>query len=190
MTKLRGAKRALMGAAFAILFAASSAHAQLVINGTALNEETRAALASAYGAAPDGAYWYDAASGLWGADKGPSVGRILPGLPLGVLAANASGGGDGKLTGVFINGREIHPQEFALLVQMFGYVNPGRYWLGANLTGGYEGGPAIFDLRAAAKANAGGDGYNRNTLFGGLMSDGACSGYLAPGGATVMTGDC
>ena len=85
---------------------------------------------------------------------------------------------------------EIHPQEFALLVQMFGYVNPGRYWLGANLTGGYEGGPAIFDLRAAAKANAGGDGYNRNTLFGGLMSDGACSGYLHPSGATVMTGDC
>ena len=32
--------------------------------------------------------------------------------------------------------------------------------------------------------------FGIGALFGGLMSDGACSGYLHPSGATVMTGDC
>ncbi|MEM8935458.1 MAG: hypothetical protein AAGC77_03530 [Pseudomonadota bacterium] len=168
----------------------STAFAELRVNDVALDEETRAQLAAAYGAVPDGGYWYDPASGLWGAEEGPSLGRILPGLPLGgPLQADASGGGQGMVTGVFINGREIHRDEYALLVGLFGYVNPGRYWLGPNLVGGYEGGPALFDLRASA-ASAGGGGYNRSTLFGGLMSDGQCSGYLHPSGASVMTGNC
>jgi len=59
-----------------------------------------------------------------------------------------------------------------------------------------SGGPPAFDLGAAARGAAGGGGggggggYNRNTPGGGLMSDGECSGYLHPGGATVMTGNC
>lgn len=176
--------------AIAALFGAATA--QMKVNGVALDDATRGALAAAYGAVPDGAYWYDPMIGLWGVEGGPGIGRILPLLDFGAaLAANASGGGDGRLTGVFINGREIHPQELQLLTQMFGYVTPGRYWLNAQLVGGYEGGPPQFDLRALAAQNAGGaGGYNRNTLFGGLMSDGQCAGYLHPGGATVMTGNC
>lgn len=165
----------------------------LVVNGVELDAQMRAALAQAYGAVPDGKYWYDPMSGLVGVAGGPSSGQILPNLPFGTLAADASGGGDGTLTGLFINGREIHPDEAKLLMAMFGYVNPGRYWLGPNFVGGYEGGPAMFDLRASARgAGQGGEpGYNRSTLFGDLMSDGQCSGYFDPNsGSSVMTGNC
>ncbi|MEL6360633.1 MAG: hypothetical protein AAFR21_06065 [Pseudomonadota bacterium] len=169
----------------------SAASAQLIVNGEIVAEADRAKLAAAYGPVPDGQYWYDPASGFWGVIGGPSIGRIIAGLDFGApMPATASGGGNGSYTGVFVNGREIHPEELALLTQLFGYVNPGRYWLGANLVGGYEGGPAEFDLRAAAASATGGAGYNRDTLFGGLMSDGQCSGYLHPGGSTVMTGNC
>ena len=120
---------------------------------------------------------------------GPSSGRIAPGLAVdGPLRADASGGGGGGLTGVFMNGREIHPRESLYLRALFGMVVPGRYWLGPTLVGGLEGGPPAFDLHAAAAT--GGSGSNQNTLFGGLMSDGQCAGYLHPGGATVMTGNC
>lgn len=174
---------------------AVAAQGGVSVNGAMLDGATRAALAQAYGAVPDGRYWYDPLSGLWGVEKGPSVGRLMPGLALGgALRPDASVSGDGMTTGVFINGREIHPDEHALLAALFGYVNPGRYWLGPDLTGGYEGGPALFDLKASAAAvngtNAGGPGYNRSTLFGDLMSDGQCSGYLHPNGSTVMTGNC
>ncbi|MFQ6094327.1 MAG: hypothetical protein ACE5OR_16905, partial [bacterium] len=50
-------------------------------------------------------------------------------------------------TGVFINGRQIHHQELAYLQRLFGYVNPGRYWLDPRGIGGYEGGPAQFNIR-------------------------------------------
>lgn len=174
---------------------AVAAQGGVSVNGAMLDGATRAALQQAYGAVPDGRYWYDPLSGLWGVEKGPSVGRLMPGLALGgALRADASASGDGMTTGVFINGREIHPEEYALLAALFGYVNPGRYWLGPDLTGGYEGGPVLFDLKASAAGvkgtNAGGPGYNRSTLFGDLMSDGQCSGYLHPNGSTVMTGNC
>ena len=185
--------RTMLAAAAIILTGiAGPAAAEISINGKALDAPTEDALEAAYGAIPDGRYWYDPFSGLWGVEKGPSGGRILPGLDFGAaLPANASGGGEGRLTSVFVNGREIHPEELALLMAMFGAVNPGRYWLGPTLTGGYEGGPAIFDLRASAQQSAGGAGYNKSTLFGDLMSDGQCSGYFDPSsGASVMTGNC
>lgn len=182
--------------AAALCCAAAAARADTVrVNGKALSRNTLAALQKVYGRIPAGRYWYDPYSGFWGVRGGPSIGRILPGLRLGgPLRPSASGGGNGRLTGVFINGREIHPQEYMILVRLFGTVYPGRYWLGPNLVGGYEGRPPSFDLRRAAAAaggrGGGGGGYNRSTLFGGLMSDGKCSGYLHPGGTTVMTGNC
>jgi hypothetical protein len=175
--------------AFAML--AGAANAAMTVNGAEVSAEVRAQLAAAYGDVPDGAYWYDPMTGLWGVEGGPGIGRIVPALDFGApLKANASGGGDGRLTGVFINAREIHPEELALLQGLFGYVAPGRYWLGADLVGGYEGSPALFDLRAAAQQQSGGPGYNKSTLFGDLMSDGQCAGYLHPSGASVMTGNC
>ena len=145
-----------------------------------------------YGVIPAGSYWYDPVSGFWGAQGGPSSGQIMPGLALGgPLQANASGNSG---TGVFINGRQIHQQEYYYLVQQFGSVAPGRYWLNAQLIGGYEGGPATFNLNAQASnssgGSGGGSGYNVNTYGGSLMSDGNCSGVLLPGGSSVMTGNC
>lgn len=165
----------------------------IVVNGQELNSEQGRGLMQLYGPVGAGDYWYDPYSGLWGPAGGPSTGQILPGLELGGrLRANASGGG----TDVFVNGRELHPLEVQRLIQLYGSVLPGRYWMNAQLVGGFEGEPASFDLNAAAAAADGGygggqgSGYNRNTIGGGLMSDGGCSGYLHPGGATVMTGDC
>lgn len=176
----------------AFAFVAAPAAAELSVNGRMLDAAVETSLEASYGAIPDGRYWYDPLSGLWGAEGGPGVGRILPGLDFGAaLPASASGGGDGRLTGVFTNGREIHPDELRLLTALFGAVAPGRYWLGPQMIGGVEGGPATFDLRAAAQQAAGGPGYNRSTLFGDLMSDGQCSGYFdAKSGSSVMTGNC
>jgi hypothetical protein len=165
----------------------------ILVNGQELTAEQGQGLMHLYGPIPAGDYWYDRVSGLWGPAGGPSSGQILPDLDLGgPLQANASGGG----TGVFVNGRELHPREVERLLQLYGSVTPGRYWMNPQLVGGFEGEPASFDLNAAAAATGGGNagsqgsGYNRNTIGGGLLSDGNCSGYLHPGGATVMIGDC
>ncbi len=159
----------------------------IVVNGQELDSQDGQALMQYYGVIPAGNYWYDSVSGLWGLSGGPSTGQIMPDLRLGGnLRPGASGGG----TGVFINGREIHTQEYMILLGMFGTVIPGRYWMNAQLVGGFEGGPAIFNLHAALGNSGSGSGYNRDTIGGGLMSDGNCSGYLHPSGASVMTGNC
>lgn len=168
----------------------SIAGGPILVNGQELSPDEGQALMQLYGPIPAGDYWYDPYSGLWGAIGGPSTGQILPGLDLGgPLQAGASGGG----SGVFVNGRELHPLEVRHLIQIYGSVTPGRYWMNAQLIGGFEGGPATFNLGAAAGGGYGGgqgSGYNRNTIGGGLMSDGNCSGYLHPSGASVMTGNC
>src|SRR2546427_9525815 len=62
-----------------------------------------------------GRYWYDAVSGAWGFEGGPTMGWVAAGLKLGgPLRADASGGG----TGVFINGRELHPLDVWALSQL------------------------------------------------------------------------
>ena len=174
-------------------FAANAYHeiagGPIRVNGVELSSTDGNALMQYYGVIPAGDYWYDPFSGLWGLEGGPGTGQIAPGLALGgPLKADASGGG----TGVFVNGREIHVDEYQSLLQLFGSVTPGRYWMNASFVGGVEGGPASFNLNPSAGGSGGGSGggYNRNTVGGGLMSDGSCSGYLHPGGATVMTGNC
>ena len=100
----------------------------------------------------DAAYWYDPFSGAWGIKGGPTRGFIYSGLNIGgPLKADASGGG----TNVFINGRELHPLDVSGLTKCTP-VNPGRYWVAANGIGGYEGGPASFDLVSLCKARSGG----------------------------------
>jgi hypothetical protein len=101
----------------------------------------------------DGDYWYDArtgASGRWG---GPTLAFLPTGLDLGgSVPANASGGGQGMLTGVFINGRELHPLDVAGLQQLVGAVWPGRWWVDAQGNYGLEGGPPLGNLVALAQA--------------------------------------
>ncbi len=165
----------------------------IIVNEQELNSKDGNTLIQYYGIIPAGNYWYDRVSGMWGSMGGPSNGQIMPGLNFGgMLNPAASGGG----TGVFVNGREIHPQEYMNLLQLYGTVVPGRYWMNAQLIGGFEGGPATFNLNAAASYSSSGStgnsgsGYNVNSYGGSLMSDGNCSGYLHPSGASVMTGNC
>lgn len=137
---------------------------------------------------PDGRYWYDRVSGAWGLEGGFTRGFVAAGLALGgPLPADISGGG----TGVFINGRELHPVDLAGLQQLTGPVAPGRYWVDAQGYAGLEGGPAIANLRALAaqlyRQNGGvGENYgggagsysNANTGIG-IITDGQ-------GGAAVF----
>ena len=120
----------------------------------------------------DGDYWYDNASGLAGSWGGPATISLAAGLGLGgPLPAEASGGG----TGVFVNGRELHPQDVRGLG---GNVVPGRYWLDGQGNVGFEGGPAIGNVLAARQQQ---QQQNR-------PADGACGGHMGPF-ATIRRGN-
>ncbi len=96
---------------------------------------------------PDGRYWYDATSGGWGQEGGPTIGFTVAGLPIGgPLPANISGG----TTGVYVNGRQLPAQDLAGLQQLVGPIAPGRYWLDGQGYAGSEGGPPVANLRALA----------------------------------------
>lgn len=128
----------------------------------------------------DGRYWYDAVCGAWGVEGGPTAGFLLAGLDLpGPMPADISG----RDTGIFINGREVHPLDRDGLQQIFGQTIPGRYWLDAMGNLGAEGGPAIANLAVAIQraqesvthgyGNASGA---RGTLAGGMYSGRTASG--------------
>lgn len=100
------------------------------------------------GPVPDGRYWYDAMTGAAGAWGGPTLTFLSPGLPLGgPLPATASGGGDGRLTGVFVNGRELHPFDVQRL-QTVGPVMAGRYRWDSAGNVSLENGPFLFNFFA------------------------------------------
>lgn len=138
---------------------AQSATRHIEINGrkaTAKDLATIAEIERATGQpARDGKYWYDRKTGALGVWGGPTVTFLAPNLPLGgPLPANASGGGDGSLTGVFINGRELHPADVQALAGMLGTpIVPGRWWVDARGNAGQEGGPAIMNLVQLAQQN-------------------------------------
>jgi len=171
--------------------AAFAANTSVVVNGAVLSEEQVSQLGQMLGVGmTPGDYWYDNVSGLWGYTGGPYAGQIYPGMNLGgPLQANASGGA----TAVFINGRAIHPQELMQLQAAYGQVSPGRYWLNAEGIGGYEGGPAQFNLALSGRgggAGGGEPGYNVNAAGASLGSDGNCSYAMLPDGSSVMSGNC
>ena len=122
---------------------------QVIINRGRVPDATLARLeAGSTTRIPDGRYWYDRVSGAWGLEGGHTRGFTTAGLELGGrLPADISGGG----TGVFINGREIHPLDLAALQQLVGQVVPGRYWLDGQGYAGVEGGPAIANLMQVAQ---------------------------------------
>jgi hypothetical protein len=62
------------------------------------------------------------------------------------MPPNCSGGG----TGVFFNGRELHPLD-VLALRTFTVVYPGRYWVNSQGIGGLEGGPPSFNLVTLAQ---------------------------------------
>lgn len=113
---------------------------------------------------PAGRYWYDRVSGACGREGGPALSFLPPGLSLGgPLRADASRG----RTGVFVNGRELHELD-VLALRQFMPVYQGRYWVDAWGNGGYEGGPAFFNLiqiiQASGHASGGGGGRRGSAL--------------------------
>ena len=96
------------------------------------------------------------------------------------MPSNASGGG----TGVFVNGRELHPLDVASLSTL-GPVYRARYWLDANGDYGYEFGPRMGNLVAAANQARGGGGGGQHRVY----SPGELSGVIVnPAGACTNTG--
>jgi hypothetical protein len=176
---------------------------RITFNGGALDERGRRVLEQLelLGGArlPDGDYWYDALSGAAGRWGGPAATLVLPGLPLGGrLPPQASGGGNGRLTGVFVNGRELHPYDVRALIATYGQVWPGRWWVNALGDFGPEGGPPIGNLRRAAAAARGGSwlrggGAGSNSFWAGGDGNGyvwamdgmsGCS-YASDGGGVI-----
>jgi hypothetical protein len=164
----------------------------ITINGTALTaqdiqrcEATGVRLAA-------GSYWYDAKCGAWGMAGGPCAGLVQAGLSLGgPLQASASGGGNGAITGVFINGRELHPADVTALQQL-GPVYPGRYWVDAQANFGFENGPPLGNLAMLAqqRQRQGGSSYLKRTHAGYLGGDGETSYFFDPvTGASVIPGE-
>lgn len=123
-----------------------------------------------------GRYWYDHLTGAFGGEGGPTLGLVSASLDLpGPLHADASGGGDGRLSGVFINGRELHPQDVAGLVAVLGTVVPGRYWVDARGNFGYEGGQLLGNLWALGQSNGVGSGeISEHRASTCLPGDSAC----------------
>jgi hypothetical protein len=148
---------------------------------------------------PDGHYWYDAMAGVAGRWGGPAAVLLMPGLPLGGrMPPQASGGGDGRLTGIFVNGRELHPGDVRALIAIYGQAWPGRWWVNGVGDFGPEGGFAIGNLRRAAAAARGGPwlrggGAGSNSFWAGGDGNGyvwamdgysGCS-YASDGGGVI-----
>ncbi len=108
----------------------------------------------------DGAYWYDPVCGTFGAWGGPVLAILPAHLPLGgAVPANASGGG----TGVFTNGRELHPFDVLYLQHLLGApIPPGRYVADAYGNAGREDSPVRFNLIAAAQQRGGFSSFSQN----------------------------
>ncbi|MBK9489647.1 MAG: hypothetical protein IPO07_13290 [Haliscomenobacter sp.] len=112
--------------AFGLALNAQNTMKEFIINDEVVAAQTISQLESAYKVKfVPGNYWYDRMTGAFGRKGGPCTGVGIAGLNIGgSLKSNASGGG----TGVFINGRDLHPQDVAVF-QTFMQVIPGRYWM-------------------------------------------------------------
>lgn len=124
---------------------------------------------------PDRDYWYDNRSGAAGLWQGPTLGALPAGLELGgPMPANCSGKG----TGVFVNGRELHPADVLTLTQ-FTLVAPGRYWVDSSGNFGFEGGPALTNLLARERAADRGQAAGQRAVY----APGELSGLAGNAGA-------
>jgi hypothetical protein len=157
---------------------------------TAADLATLAAYEQAWGVrVPAGDYWYDGRSGAAGQWGGPTRGFLAPGLPLGggVAPAEASGGGGGRLTGVFVNGRELHPLDVSGLTSWLGAPPvPGRWWVDGQGWFGLEGQGPLGHLQAiGAQRQRASSSYRSDPSTGSSVFVGsgcaAVHGRLSPG---------
>jgi hypothetical protein len=126
---------------------------QVIVNGQAMAPALRLALIRRGVRIPGGRYWYDARSGAWGLEGGPTRGFTTAGLRLGgQLKANASNG----RSGVFVNGRQLTHGEASALRRLVGRFPRGHYWVDSHGNAGRVGGPALVNLRVLAARSSGG----------------------------------
>lgn len=158
---------------FAAAVAAFAAQAQeVVVNGRALPAAERQALEQRTGVPlRPGRWWYDARSGLWGAEGAGAAGFAPAGLPVTApLRAEASGG----RARVYFNGRSLSDAEIRWLMTL-GPVWPGRYWLDAVGNVGLEGQALPFaNLVALAQAKAGAARSSTTRSGTWVASEGGC----------------
>jgi hypothetical protein len=135
----------------------------VVVNSVPVTPVQLQSIERALGVAPrPGRYWYDAFSGAWGFEGGPTMGLVSAGVRIGgPLRSDASGGG----TGVFVNGRELHPLDVLALSQ-FTPVLRGRWWVNAAGDYGPEGGPRWGNLWALARQRGGGGPWSGHSSDG------------------------
>lgn len=133
---------------------ATASRRQVIFNGVPLRDEEIKFLEQRYRTQiPDGSFWYDKMCGALGRQGGPVSCTIEPNLNLGgPLQANASNGN----TGVFINGRELHYLDTALLQHVVPMIIPGRWWMDVYGNFGQEGGPMLGNLWVLAQSQSGG----------------------------------
>jgi hypothetical protein len=122
---------------------------RVFVNGVQLRDDQITFLEQKYNAQMrDGNYWYDRMCGAWGVMGGPVLCTLEPNHDIGgKLQPGASNGN----TGVFINGRELHYLDIALLQRVVPMIIPGRWWLDVYGNFGNEGGPMLGNLWAMAK---------------------------------------
>jgi len=158
----------------------------VVINTRRLGDQELTQVEQAYRIRiPDADYWYDPVSGAWGPQGGPTLGFILPGLPLGgPLRPDASGGS----TKVFVNGRELPVYDVIALSQLTGPIQPGRYFITSQGLAGFEGGPPLWNLLAMAAPGSSGSNSWQSRLSSGF-SDGTTGAVFLPNGGIVSTGN-
>lgn len=98
------------------------------------------------------------------------------------MPIDISGGG----TGIYINGREIHPLDQQALYRLFGVTYQGNFWMDALGNIGFNGGPAIANILQASNVNQPGSGslthgYNSSSGARGTVGAGMYSGRTATG---------
>jgi hypothetical protein len=136
---------------------------QVVVNGKPLLDDQIKFLEQKYSSPlPDGYYWYDRMCGAWGIIGGPVLCTLEPNHDIGgPLQPGASGGN----TGVFINGRELHYLDIALLQRVVPMIIPGRWWLDVYGNFGNEGGPMLGNLWALAQSQGSSGNENRSSVL-------------------------
>lgn len=167
---------------------AAPATAAVIINGRALDAAALHRAETTYHIRiPAGRYWYDPILGAWGAQGGPTMGFLAAGLDLGgPVPPDASGGG----TGVFVNGRELHPYDQLVLQQITGPITAGRYFITSSGLAGLEGGPPLWNLAQLATRSADNPTHTWQSRITGAsgFSDGTTGAVFLPNGGIVSTG--
>ncbi len=109
--------RISVAVAAAMTLAAAQANAAVSLNGAALTAEQRSQLEAAAGPVDDGAYWYDAYSGLIGPIGGPFTRQIAAGLDFPPMHPMSSDDGTGANVWTMMtwNGRHPHSQEVKVM---------------------------------------------------------------------------